>query len=71
MHMAVRTQIYLTEGQRAGLRERGRRQGKTMAQLIREAIDQALADEDAVDATFGSAPEIGRLVPPRSEWQHR
>jgi len=67
--MAVRTQIYLTEEQRARLRERGRRQGTTMAQLIREAIDQLLADEDDLDAAFGSAPGIGQLVPPRSEWK--
>ena len=69
--MAVRTHIYLTEGQRARLRERGLKQGTTMAQLIREAIDQLLADEDALDATFGSAPGIGELVPRCSEWQHR
>jgi len=71
MYMAVRTQIYLTEGQRARLRERGRKQGATMAQLIREAIDQLLADEDDLDATFGSAPGIGERVPSRSEWQDR
>ena len=70
-YMAVRTQIYLTEGQKARLRERDRKQGATIAQLIREAIDQLLVDEDDLDATFGSAPGIGERVPSRSEWQDR
>ena len=69
--MAVRTQIYLSEEQRARLMERGRRQGVAMAQLIREAIDAFLVADDDMEATFGSAPEIGARVPPRLEWDSR
>lgn len=69
--MAIRTQIYLSEEQKARLVERGRRQGVAMAQLIREAIDDFLVADDDMDATFGSVPEIGTRVPPRAEWGSR
>jgi predicted DNA-binding protein len=69
--MAVRTQVYLTEEQRARLDELARRQGQAMAQLIREAIDRFLAEGDDLDATFGSAPGIGGRVPSRDEWERR
>jgi hypothetical protein len=42
-----------------------------MSQLIREAIDAMLTEEDDLEATFGSAPGIARRVPPRSEWDQR
>jgi hypothetical protein len=48
-----------------------RRDGKTLAQLVREAIDAYLATqhpdpEEALESTFGSMPELS--VPPRDEW---
>ena len=66
-----RTQIYLDEEQRRRLDERGRHLGRSMASLIREAIDAFLAatpDPDvALDRTFGSLPDL--IVPSRDEWQ--
>ncbi|HOP27757.1 MAG TPA: ribbon-helix-helix domain-containing protein [Candidatus Sabulitectum sp.] len=38
----VRTQVYLTENERAGLEEVGRVTGKKQSELIREAIDMFL-----------------------------
>jgi hypothetical protein len=63
MQMAVRTQIYLTEDQRARLLERGRREGVAVAELIRETVDALLAADDDLEATFGSAPEMAAQVP--------
>jgi hypothetical protein len=71
MYMATRTQIYLTDEQRARLRERARAVGVPMSQLIRDAIDAMLTEDDDLEATFGSAPSIARRVPPRSEWDQR
>jgi predicted DNA-binding protein len=69
--MATRTQIYLTDEQRARLRERARATGVPMSQLIRNAIDSMLTEEDDLEATFGSAPDIARRVPTRTEWDQR
>jgi predicted DNA-binding protein len=69
--MAVRTQIYLTEEQRARLAERGRRDGLAMAELIREAVDTYLASENDLEATFGAAPGIRKEIPSRAEWKDR
>ena len=66
--MATRTQIYLTDEQRARLSERARREGVPMSQLIRDAVDTLLAGEDDIEASFGAAPNLARRVPPRSEW---
>jgi predicted DNA-binding protein len=68
---AVRTQIYLTAEQRARLDERRRREGKSLAELIREALDAYVTDEGvdvdrALEATLGAAP--GFEVPSRDEW---
>ena len=67
---STRTQIYLTAEQRRHLDERGRREGRPMASLVREAIDQFLAGtpdpDSALGATFGSLPELE--VPSRDEW---
>jgi hypothetical protein len=68
VYMATRTQIYLTDEQRARLAERARRQGVPMSQLIRDAVDSMLIGEDDLETTFGAAPEIARRVPSRSEW---
>jgi predicted DNA-binding protein len=68
---ALRTQIYLTADQRARLDELRERDGKSLAELVREALDayvaERVADPDAaLDATFGAAPDFA--VPSRDEW---
>src|SRR5947199_10821360 len=64
---STRTQIYLTAEQRKRLDELGRREGKSMAELIRTAIDRflqeraQLTDEEAEEllrSTFGIAPDF-------------
>jgi len=74
LYMAsTRTQIYLTKEQRAKLDALAKREDKTLAELIREAVDRYLetepsaADRDRILAeTFGALPDLE--VPPRSEW---
>jgi len=74
LYMAsTRTQIYLTKEQRAKLDALAKREEKTLAELIREAVDRYLetepsaADRDRILAeTFGAIPDLE--VPPRSEW---
>ena len=71
---SIRTQIYLTQEQRKRLDTRGGREGKTLATLIREAVDEYLQEEPgptdvALDSTFGRLPEIE--APERSEWNGR
>lgn len=68
---ATRTQIYLTAEQRQRLDQVLEREDKSLAAVIREAVDHYLdrtvADpEAAAAATFGVAP--GFEVPSRSEW---
>jgi metal-responsive CopG/Arc/MetJ family transcriptional regulator len=68
---ATRTQIYLTKEQRKRLDELRRRDGKTLAELVREAVDQYLersqpSVEEALDSTFGMLPDLE--VPSRDEW---
>lgn len=68
---SVRTQIYLTTEQRQRLDDLGRRQGTKLAELIRQAVDQFLAEKDpdpvsALESTFATMPELG--VPDRGEW---
>ena len=72
---AIRTQIYLTKEQRKKLDARRKREHKTLAEVVREAIDAYLARSDdaalraILDATFGAIPDL--KVPPRSEWRNR
>jgi hypothetical protein len=68
---STRTQIYLTSDQRAGLDEVARREGRSLADVIREAVDAYLIDagpgaHQALDETFGALP--GLEVPSRDEW---
>ncbi len=68
---ATRTQIYLTRDQRERLDEVTRRQGKSLAEVVRQAVDEYLARsvldlQSALDASFGSMPDLE--VPPRDEW---
>ena len=73
LYMASRrTQIYLTAEQRKRLDERRRRERRTLAELVREAVDAYLADRSvdpatALDSTFGALPKLE--VPSRDEWE--
>jgi len=68
---SMRTQIYLTKSQRDKLDELGRQEDKSLAELIREAVDLYLERgpvdlHQALNETFGSCPDLE--VPDRSEW---
>ncbi len=69
---AIRTQIYLTEKQRAAIDELREAEGKSLAEIIREALDAYLPERRlerqraALRATFGSMPDLE--VPSRDEW---
>lgn len=68
---ATRTQVYFTEQQRRALDALAKREGKTMAEVVREAVDAYVSRgppdlELVLDRTFGSIP--GLEVPARSEW---
>jgi hypothetical protein len=73
LYMAARrTQIYLTADQRKRLDERRRRERRTLAELVREAVDAYLADRyvdpaTALDSTFGALPKLE--VPSRDKWE--
>lgn len=71
MVKATRTQVYLTSDQRERIDELIKREGKSLAWVVREALDQYLAGPTSdrgrvLDATFGTIPDLE--VPPRSEW---
>jgi hypothetical protein len=68
---ATRTQVYFTEEQRRRLDALAKQEGKTLAAVVREAVDAYVApappDLDVVlDETFGSMPDLE--VPTRDEW---
>jgi Arc/MetJ-type ribon-helix-helix transcriptional regulator len=76
---ATRTQVYLTEDQRREIEKLRASDGRTLAEVIRAALDEYLAThgpaaEEArrretqrvLDETFGSMPDLE--VPPREEW---
>jgi predicted DNA-binding protein len=68
---SLRTQIYLTSEQRTRLDALRRREHRSLAELIRAAIDDYLAKavpdtREALDATFGALPDL--TVPSRDEW---
>jgi predicted DNA-binding protein len=68
---STRTQIYLTAEQRRRLDARRKRDQRTLAELIRDAVDAYLAEEPdpqaALAATFGSLPHLA--IPSRHEWE--
>jgi hypothetical protein len=68
---ATRTQIYLTDEQRARVDRAAAAEGVTMAELIRRALDEYLgAGPDptpALAATFGADPAAD--APPRDAWR--
>lgn len=68
---ATRTQVYFTQQQRRLLDERAAREGKTLAALVREAVDAYVTDrppelQAVLDETFGTMPDA--RAPSRSEW---
>lgn len=68
---STRTQIYLTADQRSRLDALARRQHRSLAALIREAVEAYLARsgpdaETALASTLGRLPELE--VPSRNEW---
>jgi Arc/MetJ-type ribon-helix-helix transcriptional regulator len=76
---ATRTQVYLTEEQRQQIEELRTRDGRTLAEVVRAALDdylathgrqsaeEALAERRRVlDETFGSMPDFP--YPDRSDW---
>lgn len=76
---ATRTQVYLTQEQRDRIEELRASDGRTLAEVIRAALDEYLAThgreaeereraetQRVLDETFGIAPDFS--VPPREEW---
>jgi len=68
MYMAQRTQIYLSDEQRARVDELAARRNLTMAEVVRRALDAYLDLGDDLDATFGATSGIRAEVPSRDEW---
>lgn len=68
---SIRTQIYLTDGQRRRIDRVAESKGLTMAEVVRRAVDDYLDDEPDAELTltltFGAAPEAD--VPSRDDWQ--
>lgn len=69
--MSTRIEVHLTGEQRRRLDELGRRQGKALAALIREAVDAYLAasgpdPQRSLDSTFGALPDL--QIPSRDDW---
>ena len=76
---ATRTQVYLTADQRSEIEELRARDGRTLAAVVRAALDEYLAThgpaamekeraetQRVLDETFGIAPDFE--VPSREEW---
>lgn len=68
---STRTQVYFTREQRRRLDAVAEREGKTLAGVVREAVDawigDARPDVDLVlEETFGSAPDLE--YPAREDW---
>ncbi|MCW2962168.1 MAG: hypothetical protein JWM90_2555 [Thermoleophilia bacterium] len=69
---ALRTQIYLSEDQRAKIDELTARTGQSLAEVVRAALDAYLPAETMaeyrafLDEVAGKYPDFA--VPPRSEW---
>lgn len=76
---ATRTQVYLTEDQRREIEELRASDGRTLAEVVRAALDEYLAThgpaamekeraetQRVLDETFGIAPDFPS--PDRSDW---
>ncbi len=74
MAAALRTQIYLTRQQREELDRIATRDGASLAELIRDAVDEYLnarpaGIDQALEESFGAAPDAA--MPDRAEWARR
>lgn len=74
MAAALRTQIYLTREQRDELDRLSEREGASLAELIRDAVDEYLDSrpvgiDEALEASFGAVPDAE--MPSRREWGRR
>jgi Arc/MetJ-type ribon-helix-helix transcriptional regulator len=74
MAPATRTQVYLTTEQRERIDALRASDGRSLAEVVRDALDSYLDRErpDAARAfgdTFGAAPDLA--VPSRDEWAFR
>jgi len=70
---STRTQIYLTQEQRARVDELAASSGINMAEVIRQAVDAYLSERSpesshALTSTFGAVADLE--VPSRDEWGH-
>ena len=76
----TRAQISLTAEQRKKLDVLSKRERKTLAQIVRDAVDAYVGTESSprrpskefqkfLDETFGSMPNLE--VPSRDEWEER
>lgn len=69
---ALRTQIYLRRDQRTRADALRRRDGRSLAEVVRDALDEYL-EREAPDAgaalreTFGALPDLE--IPSRDEWE--
>ena len=68
---AIRTQVYLTEEQRARIDDVVASTGGTLAEVVRAALDEYLDSRRpdvgaALASTFGADPNVD--IPDRSEW---
>ncbi len=69
---STRTQIYLTDDQRDRIDVECKRTGASLAEIVRVALDEYLANrtnadyQKILDETFGKYPKFE--VPDRSEW---
>lgn len=65
-----RTQIYLPDELRARVDERALAEGKTMAEVVRDALEHYVTAPvdigQALDSTFGAVSRV--VVPSRDEW---
>jgi hypothetical protein len=70
---STRTQVYLTDEQRARIDRAAAAEGVTMAELIRRAVDRYLGEDPdptaVLASTFGAAPAAD--VPSRDSWRRR
>lgn len=63
--------MYFTQEQRRRLDALAKREGKTLAEVVREAVDAYVAEappeiDDLLDDSFGSMP--GLQAPDRGDW---
>ncbi|MEJ7742439.1 MAG: CopG family transcriptional regulator [Nocardioidaceae bacterium] len=68
---AIRTQLYLAAEQRRRIDQVAARDGVTLAEVVRRALDRYLEDTGAdptaaLDETFGADPQV--RPPSRDEW---